>query len=86
MNGEKVEYDDTYYINGQEIIIQPFSQKQVDELVNFICNVKKPSYYDENVMKIVDEEVAEFFNNAKSAQDVAGNIQNRVQLYVNENR
>ena len=85
-NGEKHEYDDTFYINDQEIILQPFTKAQADTLYDFVCNVKTPSYYDENVMKIISEEVASFFSGSKSASDVANMIQNRVQLYVNENK
>ena len=85
-NGQKVEYDDTYWINDEEIIIQPFTQAQADELFNFLCSVKNTSYSDENITKIVDEEIASFFAGSKSAADVANMIQNRVQLYLNENK
>ena len=85
-NGQKVEYDDTYYINDEEIIIQPFTQAQADALFNFLCSVKNTSYSDENISKIVDEEIASFFAGSKSASDVANMIQNRVQLYLNENK
>ena len=85
-NGNKQEWDDYYYINGQEIVIEPFTKAQADEIYNFVCTVNKPTYYDENVYKIVEDETKAFFAGSKSAKDVAGNIQNRVQLYVNENR
>ena len=85
-NGEKQYYDDTYYINEQEIILEPFTQAEVDKLFNFICSVKTARYSDEDVRKIVSEEVEAFFNGSKSAQDTATMIQNRVQLYVNENK
>ena len=85
-NGEKHEYDDTYYINDEEIIIQPLTQAQADEIFNFVCSVKNHNYSDENVKNIVDEEVAPFFAGKQSAENVANNIQNRVQLYINENR
>lgn len=84
--GEKVEYDDTFYINGQEITINPLSQAQADELFDFVCSVTKPTYYSRDVGNIVDEEVQAFYSGQKSAQDAAAMIQNRVQLYVNENK
>lgn len=83
--GEKNEYDDTFYMNGQEITIQPLSRTQADELLNFVCGISKSGYYSQEVSKIVDEEAASFFAGQKSAKDAAKNIQNRVQLYVNEN-
>lgn len=85
-DGSKQYYDDTIYINEQEIVVNPFSQAQADALFNFLCSVNTPSYYDEKVMEIVSEEVAAFFAGSKSASDVADMIQNRVQLYVNENK
>ncbi|MCM1569499.1 MAG: extracellular solute-binding protein [Roseburia sp.] len=84
-NGEKIEYDDTIYINGEEIAYDPLSQEQADELFDFICSVSKREYYNEDVMKIVTEEAAAYFSGQKSATDVAGLIQNRAQLYINEN-
>ena len=85
-DGSKQYYDDTIYINDQEIIVNPFTQAQADALFNFLCSVNAPSYYDEKVMEIVSEEVEAFFAGSKSAADVADMIQNRVQLYVNENK
>ena len=81
-----MEYDDTFYINGQEITINPLSQAQADELFDFVCSVTKPTYYSRDVSNIVDEEVQAFYSGQKSAQDAAAMIQNRVQLYVNENK
>lgn len=43
--------------------------------------------YDDNVISaIINEETAAFFQSQKSAEDAAAAIQNRVQLYLNENR
>ena len=85
-NGEKVYYDDTFWINEEQFTIQPFTQAQADEVFNFICSVKNSSYRDENIAKIISEEVEPFYAGSKSAKDAANMIQNRVQLYVNENR
>ncbi len=85
-NGEKVEYDDTFYINGEEITINPLSQAQADELFDFVCSVTKPTYYSRDVSNIVDEEVQAFYSGQKTAKEAAEMIQNRVQLYVNENK
>lgn len=84
--GEKEYYDDTFYLNGESIVLPPMSQEQVDKAVNYILSLKKPTYYNSNVMNIINEEMGGFFSGQKSAQEVAGVIQNRVQLYVDENR
>ncbi len=85
-NGEKVEYDNYYYINGEEIILEQFSQAEVDAVCNFIYTLNKRSYYNQDIINIVNEEAALFFNGQKSARDVAAVIQSRVQLYVDENQ
>lgn len=85
-NGEKVEYDDYFYMNGEEIILEPMTQAQVDEVVNYIYTVDKVYYYNTAVMDIINEEMDAFYTGQKSAEEVAGIIQNRVQLYVDENR
>ena len=87
MNGdEKVEYDETIYINGEEIILPPMSQEQVDRIVSFIESVDKVSYYNEQIQNIIDEDAAPFFDGQKTAADAASVIQNRAQVYVNANR
>lgn len=85
-NGEKVEYDNYYYMNGEEIKIEPLSQEQIDGMKEFIFSVNKCYYYNENIMNIINEEMEAFFSGQKSAQEVARVIQNRAQIYVDENR
>lgn len=85
-NGEKQEYDDTYYINGEEIILDPLTQEQVDNLVNYIYSIKKAYYGNTDITNIISEETASFFAGQKSAQEVAKVIQSRAQLYVDERR
>lgn len=85
-NGEKVEYDNYFYINGESIILEPLTQKQVDQVVELIMATDKLSYYDEDIQNIITEEVAAFFEGQKSAAEVAQIIQSRVQIYVDENR
>ena len=85
-DGEKIEEPDQFYIGEDTIEIKPFTQQQADELMNFICSVNKPSFYNQDVEKILSEETEAFYSGAKSAKEVASTIQNRVQLYMNENR
>lgn len=85
-DGNKVEYEETFYMNGENIPIEPMTQRQVDEIVAFIESVNRTQYYDEDVINIITEEVAPFFAGQKTAADVAGIIQNRVGLYISANR
>ena len=85
-DGNKVEYDETYYINGEEILLPQLTQEQVDRIVSFVESVNKRGYYNEAISNIISEEAGAYFSGQKSARDVAGVIQSRVQVYVNENR
>ena len=85
-DGTKEEYDDTFYMNGEEIKLDPLSQEQVDRMVEFILSIDKCYYYNDSVMNIINEEMPAFYTGQKTAQEVAKTIQNRAQLYVDENR
>ncbi len=87
MQGDKkIEYDDVIMVNGERVTLNPMTQEQVDKVVSFIESVERPYYQNEEVTKIIDEETASLFSGQKSSKEVAEIIQNRVQLYVNENR
>lgn len=66
--------------------MDPLTQEQVDKVVSFILSIDKCYYYNEDIINIVNEEMDAFFTGQKSAQEVAKIIQNRAQIYVNENR
>lgn len=83
--GEKIEYDESFYINGEEIPLPPMSQAQLDQIMEYIYSVKKAAYYNEDVTNIINEEMGAFFSGQKEARDVANIIQNKVQLFVDEN-
>ncbi len=85
-NGEKVEYDDYFYMNGEEIKLEPMSQEQLDQLVNLLTTVNKRTYYNNDIQNIINEEAAAFFEGQKSAQEVVQIIQSRAQIFVDENR
>ena len=84
--GNKQEYDENFYLNGEAIVLDPLTQEQVDKVVSFILSIDKCYYYNEDIINIVNEEMDAFFTGQKSAQEVAKIIQNRAQIYVNENR
>ena len=51
----------------------------------FLKGLDSEAYFDTSVENIIVEEAAAFFEGQKSADDVAGVIQSRVQIYINEN-
>jgi len=58
----------------------------IDTYIDLISRVDGIRFYDEQVINIIQEETESFFTGQKSARDAAEIIQNRIQLYVNENR
>lgn len=84
-NGEKQEYDDYFYMNGEDILLEPMSQEQIDKLVNYIYSIDNAYYYNEDILNIINEEMDAFYTGQKSAEDVANIIQRRAQVYVDEN-
>lgn len=85
-DGNKEYYDDTWYINGEEVILEPFTQEEVDKICEFIYSVNRTDYYNQDILNIITEEAEAFFTGQKSVQEVAEIIQSRVQIFVNENR
>lgn len=83
--GEKIEYDETFWMNGESIILPPMSQEQIDEAVAMIESITKHPYVNDDIMNIINEDMGAFFSDQKSAREVAEIIQNRVQLYVDVN-
>lgn len=85
-DGNKEYYDDTWYINGEEIILEPFTQEEVDAICEFIYTVNRTDYYSEDILNIITEDAEAFFSGQKSVQEVVEIIQSRAQIFVNENR
>lgn len=84
--GNKVEVDDYFWMGDQEIVLEPITQDRVDYVIEYIKTVEKTSFYDEQIMNIIDEEAAPFFAGQKDAKQVTDVIQSRIQTYVNESR
>ncbi len=62
------------------------TEEQIEIVRNYIGSVDSLFHYDEDLYDIINEEVAAYFEGQKSAKEVAEIIQNRVQIYVSENR
>lgn len=85
-NGNEVEEEYHYWINDEDIILEPLTQEQVDEISAYVSTINTRACQNQEIRNILEEEMAAYFSGQKSAEEVAGLIQNRVQLMVNENR
>ena len=83
-NGERVEYDLTLFRNGEEIVVPPLDQGQLEELIAYVESVTTLPFEDNNVLNIIREEMGAYFAGQKTAEATAKLIQNRVQLYLDE--
>jgi ABC-type glycerol-3-phosphate transport system substrate-binding protein len=83
---ERVYYDDMYYIDGEQIIMEPLTAAQVEEIVTFVEGISSTYFYNEDILNIINEDAAAYFSGQKSVDEVARIIQSRAQVYVNENR
>jgi extracellular solute-binding protein family 1 len=84
-NGQKQEYDDTYYINDKEFIIDPLTKEERDYIVDFVKSITTiRNYYSFDIDQIINEEVQAFFNGEKTAEETAKMIQNRASIVVSE--
>lgn len=84
-DGQKEYYDNYFEINGETIVLEPLSQKQLDQVVSEILSITKCDYYNENIQNIIMEEAAAFYADQKSVEEVVRIIQSRVQIYMDEN-
>lgn len=88
-NGEQVERPKTTwgYGNDFEITIYAAKQEEIDQVRDLIDSATgRWDNSDEELSTIISEETEPFFSGQKSSSEVANVIQNRIQVYVNENR
>lgn len=87
-NGENAEQPKAYSgYDDYQMEIYAATQEEVDGVKALIDSAEKlTSSSNEELTKIINEETQAFFAGQKSAADTAAVIQNRVQIYVNENR
>lgn len=61
------------------------TKEEVEQIKELIAHARPANSSNEEIMNIITEEAAPYFQGQKSASDVAAIIQSRIQLYVDEN-
>lgn len=84
MEGNLYEYEEEYYMNGESITLEQVSDEDIARFKEFVSTVSRTRTDFSEILPIIEEEAAFFFEGQKSAKDVAGNIQGRVTIYINE--
>lgn len=83
-DGKKVENTSVWSIGGTEVEIGELSKEETQTVVDFIESVTETQSSDDNVINIIAEEAAAFYEGQKSAEEVADIIQSRVSIYLSE--
>lgn len=76
----------TWMYDDVEVEIGALTEEEAQLIRDIIYSVDHTSAYDEQLFNIISEEAAAFFEGQKSAKEVAGLIQSRAQIYMDENR
>jgi len=63
-----------------------FEEDDVVKIFNYFNSINVTPKYNDTVINIIQEEITQFFADAITAEQCAGYIQNRVQLYLNEQK
>lgn len=81
------EAPDTVWMHGGiKFELEPLSEADAEYFRRLIYGVTRNSYIDYKMYKIIMEEADAYFSGQRTVDDVASVIQNRVQLYVDENK
>jgi ABC-type glycerol-3-phosphate transport system substrate-binding protein len=66
--------------------IYAMTQEEADQVMELINTTNRIYAYDQEIFEIISEDTAAYFSGQKSAEEIAKLIQNRVSLYVNEQK
>lgn len=65
--------------------MKPLSQEEIRDFYDYVVSIRSFEGADSKVSDIISEEVSAYFSGQKTAEQVAEIIQNRVNVYINEN-
>ena len=86
-NGQPIEVPKyTYGFNNLTVEVYATTQEQYDQFMALYNAIDSVYTYDQNIYNIVNEVAGGYFNGDKTVEDTAKQIQDRVTLYVNEQR
>lgn len=87
MDGEPIIEGQSYgFIAGRLISLTPVTLEDYDQFMALYNTAESLDRRDENIWQIVQECAGAYFSGSKGLEDAAGTIQNRVMLYINEQK
>ena len=84
-DGGKEYYDESIWINGEELKLEEMTQADIDQVYAMFESVDSAYEYDQTLVNMVMEECAPFFKGQKSAEECAKIVQSKAQIYIDEN-
>lgn len=85
-NGNRIEASKGSYSEGNfSVKFRTSTEEEAEWITDVIEHCDRVYLYDSQIINIISEEAAAFFEGQKSAEETAEIIQNRVKVYVNEN-
>jgi ABC-type glycerol-3-phosphate transport system substrate-binding protein len=86
-NGEKIPEGTSSISYGDwDYTYHPVTDEEAEIFRNIINNAEPSQTSDQKVFEIIQEEAGAYFSGQKSPEDVAGIIQSRINIYINESR
>ena len=73
------------YMDGWSYTYRDATQEEVDIVMQLIETARPAYSSSDEILNIINEEAAAFYEGQKSVDDVANIIQSRISIYVNEN-
>jgi multiple sugar transport system substrate-binding protein len=70
--------------NSPSIVIKPLTSTDAQAIKTTLSSLNKLQSIDPNILQVLNEELPTFFSGQKTADEVAGLIQNRVNTIINE--
>ena len=84
-NGNKQEYNDTFFVGGVEVEVLPLTKEESAEVMDYIKSLDTICTYNEALNNIITEETESYFAGQKTVDEVVKIIQSRAKIYVSEN-
>lgn len=83
-NGELVDRESNFSMNGIKIKNSDLSEDDIHRYIDYLSSVDTIWQADTTVSDIIDEEISAFTSGAKSAEETAQIIQSKVSIYLSE--
>lgn len=84
-DGNKVEYENTYYVNGHEVNVKPLTKDERDFVVEYVKNATRlDTSISDDISEIIMDEVTKYFKGEADSQQAIDKIQSRVGILLSE--